>query len=253
VTVTKEGKTGTSPDYTISSKPVPVVLSLSPLSLKRGATLTIQGANFKTVKEEINIGFTGVGTFNYTPLTASENQITVQVPNDISPGNWTVYVEQDGESSNKDKIVKVEGQPVITSLDPAQGIPGAVVTLTGVDFDLIESNNLVKFGGTVATLVNPGDLLPDKVSVYIPDLTAGTYAVTLTAFGTASTPVSFTVKPKPAVVKNVYYIAADDIVTSQALLVKKAVFDPPSTQTVYKTVNAPIVSSMVVDLAGSKP
>lgn len=252
VTVTKEGKTGTSPDYTMSSKPVPVVLSLTPLSVKRGATVTIQGANFKTAKDEINIGFSGVGTFNYKPLSASENQLTVQVPNDISPGKWTIYVEQDGESSNKDKTVNVEGQPVISMLDPVQGIPGGVVTLTGTDFDLIESNNQVKFGNTVATLVNPGDVLPDKVSVYIPDLAPGTYSVTVTAFGTASAPVSFTVKPKPAVVKNIYYVAADDIVTSQALLVKKAVFDPPSTQTIYKTVNSPIVSSMVVDLAGTK-
>ena len=252
ITVTKEGKTGTSPDYTISEKPVPVVLSLSPLSVKRGATLTINGANFKTVKEEINIGFAGVGTFNYTPLSASENQLIVQVPNDISPGDWTIYVEQDGESSNKDKTVKVEGQPVITLLDPAQGIPGSVLTITGVDFDLIESNNQVKFGNTVAAFVNAGDASPDKVLVYVPDLAPGTYSVTLTAFGTASAPVSFQVKPKPAVVKNVYYIAADDIVTSQALLIKKAIFDPPSTQTVYKSVNAPIVGSMLVDLVGSK-
>jgi hypothetical protein len=252
VTVTKEGKTGTSPDYTISSKPVPVVISLSPLSIKRGAILTINGANFKTVKEDVNIGFSGVGTFNYTPLSASENQLTVQVPNDISPGNWTIYVEQDGESSNKDKTVKVEGQPVIASLDPTQGIPGSVVTLTGTDFDLIESNNQVKFGNTVATLVNAGDVLPDKVSVYVPDLAPGTYSITLTAFGTTSAGVSFQVKPKPAVVRNVYYISADDIVTSQALLIKKAIFDPPSTQTVYKSVNAPIIGSMLVDLAGSK-
>jgi hypothetical protein len=252
VTVTKEGKTGTSPDYTISSKLVPVVTSLAPLSVQRGATITIHGANFKTVKEDINIGFTGVGTFNYTPLSASENQLTVQVPMDISPGNWTIYVEQDGESSNKDKTIKIEGQPVITLLAPAQGIPGSVVTLTGTDFDLAESNNQVKFGNAVATLVNPGDVLPDKVSVYVPDVVPGIYNVTLTAFGTTSAAVSFQVKEKPVVVKNVYYLAADDIVTSQALLIKKAVFDPPSTQTVYKSVNAPIISSMVVDLAGSK-
>lgn len=252
ITVIKEGKTGTSPDYTISSRLVPVVTSLSPLSVKRGATVTINGANFKTVKEDINIGFTGVGTFNYTPLSASENQLTVQVPMNISPGNWTIYVEQDGESSNKDKTVKVEGQPVIMLLAPVQGIPGSVVTLTGTDFDLTESNNQVKFGNAVATLVNPGDVLPDKVSVYVPDIAPGIYNVTLTAFGTTSAAVSFQVKEKPAVVKNVYYLAADDIVTSQALLIKKAVFDPPSTQTVYKSVNAPIISSMVVDLAGSK-
>lgn len=252
VTVTTEGKTGTSPDYTISSKPVPVVLSVNPPSLKRGATLTISGANFKPVKEDVTVGFTGQGTFVYKPLSASENQITVQIPDDITLGNWTIYVEQDGESSNRDKTIKIEGQPVIATMNPTQGIPGAVVTLTGTDFDLVESNNQVKFGNTTATVVNAGDIQFDKVVVYVPDVAPGIYTVTLTAFGATSNGITFQVKDKPPAVRNVYYTAADELGTSSAVLVKKAVFDPPSTQTVYKTPNGASIMCMTVDVAGNK-
>jgi hypothetical protein len=252
ISVTKESKTGTSPDYTIYSKLVPVITALSPGSVKRGATLTITGANFSTVKEDIGVTFTGNSASSKTPLTASENQLTVEVPLDISPGEWTVFVDQSGETSNKDRKIIVEGQPVITLVTPTQGAPGATVTLTGTDFNLTESNNIVKFGNTVATLVNAGDVLPDKVSVYIPDVAPGNYNITLTAFGKTSNAIAFSVKAKSAAVKNVYYSAEDDIVTSQAILVKKAVFDPPATQTVYKTANGLTINSLVVDLANSK-
>ncbi|SKC83213.1 IPT/TIG domain-containing protein [Ohtaekwangia koreensis] len=252
ISVTKDSKTGTSLDFTIYSKLVPVITALNPGTIKRGATLTITGANFSAVKEDIGVTFTGNGASSRTPLTASENQLTVVVPSDISPGEWSISVDQSGETSNKDRKIIVEGQPAITLVTPTQGIPGATVALTGTDFDLTESNNIVKFGNTVATLVNAGDVLPDKVSVYIPDIAPGNYNITLTAFGKTSNAIAFSVKAKPATVRNVYYSAADDIVTSQAVLIKKAVFDPPATQTVYKTANAASVSSLVVDLANSK-
>jgi gliding motility-associated-like protein/uncharacterized delta-60 repeat protein len=42
--------------------------------------------------------------------------------------------------------------PIITSFTPSVGLEGTVITLTGLNFDAIASNNVVKFNGTVATV-----------------------------------------------------------------------------------------------------
>lgn len=44
--------------------------------------------------------------------------------------------------------------PTITSFDPSQGSPGTVVTITGTNFDLIPSNNIVSFNGTTAQVTS---------------------------------------------------------------------------------------------------
>jgi hypothetical protein len=248
ITVTKEGKVGVSPDFTLATKAVPVITSVSPGQIMRGATLTIKGGNFN-VTEDLYVQFGSAASTR--PTEASENEIKVVVPSDgINPGEYSVRVSQSGETSNDDKVIQVQAQPVIANINPIQGTPGAVVTLTGTDFDFTESGNTVKFGNTVAQLSNPNDPLPEKVSAFIPDLSPGVYNVTITAFDNVSNPFSFTVKEKPVAVKNVFYAVLAD--GSTAVRLQKATFDPPSITPVYTTLNGGSVSNFVIDISANK-
>jgi len=48
--------------------------------------------------------------------------------------------------------LSLSGQPKITSFTPASGPIGTVVTITGINFDLITTNNIVFFGAVKATV-----------------------------------------------------------------------------------------------------
>ena len=49
-------------------------------------------------------------------------------------------------------IIRLQAQPVISSLSSSQGIPGSSVTITGSSFNTTTTNNVVFFGATQATV-----------------------------------------------------------------------------------------------------
>ena len=71
-----------------------------------------------------------------------------------------------------------ESAPIIGSVDPLMGITNNNVTITGRGFG--SSTGTVKFGASTATVVNWSD---NRITVKVPNVSAGTYSVTVTTSG----------------------------------------------------------------------
>lgn len=250
ITIQVGNKTGTAPDFSITAKVKPVITSVSPVSIGKGQTFTVYGANFSNALTGINVILSGpsLPTMNLAPQSGSSTQLDVTVPTDAVPGEYNISLSQNGELSNNDRKIQISGQPVIKTLSATEGQAGSIILLTGVDFNSQEAKNVVKFGSTPATIVDVSDSEVEKVRVYVPDVPAGVYNVTLTAFGNTSNSIAFTVKDKAVSVKNVYYLTFAPPNTAQ---IKKSVFDPPAIQTIYEK-NGVNLTALVMDLSGSK-
>jgi hypothetical protein len=259
VTVTKENKKGTGPDFTLSTRALPVITSITPGLVEPGASFTIHGGNFTTFTNDINIFSTiALGSGNILkPLTATNTEITATLPASAKVGEWEIYITQYNQNSNNNKTITIKGEPQITSLSATEGFANSNLILTGTEFHNIENKNTVKFsnvnGDVVASFVNESDGNQNQIQVYAPDITPGVYDVTVTAFGEVSNAISYTIKEKPAAVKNVFYSRAI-LVAPNTIKLEKAIFDPPQVQTVYQTpgTGSASIKSLVVDILNSK-
>lgn len=79
--------------------------------------------------------------------------------------------------------------PTITSISPASGTVGAVVTITGTNFDPVATNNTVKFNGTKAVVASATATI---IVTSVPS-NASTGAITVTTSGGTATSATFTI------------------------------------------------------------
>jgi hypothetical protein len=258
VTVTKENKTGTGPDFVLSDRTLPIITSVTPELVEPGTNFTIHGGNFTTFPNDISIQSTsalGTGTL-LKPLTASPTEITATLPANAKVGEWSIYVTQYNQNSNNDKTITVEGEPFITSLSASDGFANSALTLTGTEFHNIESKNEVNFGNAsgsvIAGFVNESEGIQNQIQVVVPPgIAPGVYNVTVKAFGNTSNAVPFTVKEQPAQVKNIFY---SRLLTSPTRVrIEKATPSLPI-QTVYEatSTSTTAINSLVVDVTDSK-
>jgi len=175
ITVTTPGGTATSAATLLVT---PRVAGFSPGSALVGAKVTISGNAFG--------GATGV-LFNGVlalPATVTQTQITVLVPPDASTGKLTVVTPSGaGQSSGMFRVL-----PRITSVTPATGPAGTLVTIAGSGFTDVTQ---VKFNG----VPDPGASVDSdhQISGHVPaGATSGRITVT-TLGGTAISPTSFLV------------------------------------------------------------
>jgi hypothetical protein len=244
ITVVKDGKTGIGASFTISSTLVAFISSVEPVRAQRGATITVRGGNFNTATSGLVL--TSAATpFNIVSVTPE--QIVATVPATIELGNQTLYVVQGGKSSNGVPF-EVTGIPVINKVNVTEGTPGTVVIISGKEFNTSESKNTVKFGDNAASIVNTGDTDPDKISVYVPDITPGIYALTVTAFGNTSNSISFTVKPKRIAVRNILFTENNPPQFS----IKRRTAEPPSTTTIFSRSTSAPMNVVATDISHSK-
>ena len=83
--------------------------------------------------------------------------------------------------------------PSISSLSPASGGAGLAINVNGTAFGTTQGTSTVRFGNTVATVLLWANT---NVLVAVPNLTPGTYAVTVTVGGRVSNPSNFLVIPQ---------------------------------------------------------
>lgn len=124
----------------------PSITDFSPTEGIEGTTVTINGTNFSTVTSEDVVKFNGT-TANVT--AASATTLTVTVPAGATTGKITVEVNSQTATSSGDFKVLV---PTITGFTPMEGSAGATVTITGINFSTVISENIVMFNGEVATI-----------------------------------------------------------------------------------------------------
>lgn len=255
ITVTTEGKTGTGPVFTVTSgTALPFITSITPSHALPGNNITIRGGNFTTNASAVSVNVTG-GTSDFTTVSATAETVVATVPAGYQPGDYSIYVSQFGDNSNKASF-SVDGQPHIDVLSLTEGEPGTLVTITGTQFNAVENGNTVKFsnnlGDHVATIVDPADANPAAIKVYVPDVAAGIYNVSVTAFGNASNTLPFTIKEKPVAVKNIYFATVALGQNGQVTRIMKNTFDPPSSTTVYELINTINITALSVDFTHNK-
>ena len=205
VSVAVGGQTGTSSEnFTVTgttpAPAPPVVLSFSPSEGVVGTSVIITGENFSDMPSENEVRFGGV--MAAAPTSASTTSLTVRVPSGAVTGRVSVAVGGQTGTSSEDFTVTVPAPapdpPVVLSFSPSEGVVGTEVTITGVNFSDVPSENDLRFGGVMAadptsasttslTVLVPSGARTGSISVAVGGQT-GTSSEDFTVTGT--TPVS---------------------------------------------------------------
>ena len=147
-----------------------------------GAVYTVVGSS----------GFAGGGTLDYPAMFVSLNVLGSLVL-DVNDGRLDArFIDNNGTVRDYFTILKEPvASPSITSLAPASGPTGTVVTIAGTSFGATAGTSTVRFNGTTAA---PASWSNTSIAVPVP-AGATTGPVVVTANGVASNGVSFTVTP----------------------------------------------------------
>jgi hypothetical protein len=166
----------------------PLISSLSPASAAVGSSITITGVNFGSTQGSGIVTFNGV---TVAPTSWTAGSILVPVPAGATSG--PVVVKVNGVSSNGAQFTVAQNLQ-ITSLSPASGPVGAVITITGNGFGATQSSSSVKFNSRVATPITWSD---SSITVAVP-IGAATGVVAVTVGG-SSTSASFSIVLSPII------------------------------------------------------
>jgi len=158
------------------------VTSLAPTSARVGGTVIIAGTGFGASRGSSAVTFNGV----VAAATAWNNtSITVTVPATATSG--PVVVTVNGQASNSVPFTVIQ-PPSISSISPASGIPGQLVTITGSNFGPTQGSSVISFNGVAASASSWG---PTTVLALVP-AGATTGPVTVAVGGLASNGIPFT-------------------------------------------------------------
>ena len=148
------GRGTSSTEFVVSR---PLVSGFSPESASVGASITVLGSGFSVVREDNIITFSEGA--KATPSEATASSLKVAVPACAVTGPVSVAVNNHTGTSRKSfNVLGTRPVPLIvpfvSSFSPFPGTkPGVAVTILGVYFSDIASENIVKFGGGVVATV----------------------------------------------------------------------------------------------------
>ncbi|MFF7717534.1 RHS repeat-associated core domain-containing protein [Streptomyces sp. NPDC007988] len=137
------------------------VLSLVPLRAPAGATVTLSGTGFATASAANSVAF---GSKTAEVVSASATRLAVKVPQHAVNGKVSVTVGGTTVQSPEAFTLASPG-PTIASVAPASGATGAEVTLTGMGFAPVLTDNVVRFGGGIVAEVTARTDTTVKVKV----------------------------------------------------------------------------------------
>ena len=203
ISVAVGSQTGTSStDFTVTgttpAPDPPVVLNFSPSEGEVGISVTITGENFSATALENEVKFGGVMAED--PTSASTTSLVVLVPSGAVTGSISVAVGGQTGTSSTDFTVTAPAPaaPVVSSFSPTEGEVDTEVTITGVNFSDVPSENDVRFGGAMAadptsasttslTVKVPSGAVTGRISVAVGSQT-GTSSTDFTVTGTTPAP-----------------------------------------------------------------
>ena len=164
--------------------PAPTVTSFSPTSGAAGTSVSISGTGFTGAS---SVRFNGTGA---TFTVNSASSISATVPTGATSGTISVTTAGvTGTSSSTFTVTTPPPVPTISSLSPASGRVGTVVSITGTN---LNGATAVRFNGTSATIFTVNSA--SSISATVPaGATTGKVSVT-TPDGTATSSQNFKVK-----------------------------------------------------------
>lgn len=169
VTVGRQSVEGPEFKYIVLPGETKVTITgISPTEGVRGTNVTIKGTGFSTTSSENTVLFNGVVA---TVSSASATELIVSVP--PGAGTGKVKVTTDGQSVDGPEFKYLFS---IANINPTEGPHDTDVTITGVGFSNIATENAVKFNGVVATVLSA---TPTELKVKVPK-GAGTGNVSVT-------------------------------------------------------------------------
>lgn len=124
----------------------PKITSCSPLNIKAGTEVTIEGLDLKDV---LTVSFGGVPAASFSAV--SDTRIVATVATGAS---GTVTVQTTGGVSSYPGVVYYPAAPVISNNAVLFGQAGASLTLTGTGFNTNAALNVVMFGAVKAAVTN---------------------------------------------------------------------------------------------------
>jgi hypothetical protein len=140
----------------------------------QGEVLSIEGTNLGGVASQWN------ATLGGNPIAVknvSLGRISLQIPQDQPVGSQSLTLANPSQAVTWSGSVLVNSPtPAVTAISHSSRKPGEYFELLGQNFGSSESAIVVKVGSTMAPVVR---LLDGRVSLYVPQMTAGTYNVTL--------------------------------------------------------------------------
>lgn len=143
ITVVNAYGTGSKTGFRIGQ---PLITTFSPTAAGRKDTVTITGANFQNVVE---VDFGNSPALSFTILSPTEIRAVVGGGNSGTVGLTTVRrVRKEGFGFLLPKA------PEVHAINPADGIPGSVFTITGLHFNPDAAKNRVLLGEVEAEVVS---------------------------------------------------------------------------------------------------
>ena len=136
---------------------LPTISSFSPVPIRAGAELTITGKDFELVEMITFGGKKEVASF---VVNEAKTSIKVTVPVDAKDGNVIFTTFSDVLVVSKEALELVV--PTITSISPNPVKAGEILTVTGLDLDLISK---VTFGGNRDAVIQEKTATQMKVEV----------------------------------------------------------------------------------------
>lgn len=197
------------------------ITSFNPATARVGDTVIITGTGFNAEFSQNTVFFTGSES-GATPGLAqailedgNTTNLTVIVPDNAIDG--PIRVRADGEEAVSSQSFTVDTSlpdPVLTSLDPTNGLPGAEVTITGENFGEDATVIQVSFGNTEAQV---SSVTNTSIVTSVPEnLEEGELQVSVSRDGVGSTnTLLFTVNPLPVDVKTAYWTSSEGILRGE--------------------------------------
>jgi YD repeat-containing protein len=121
------------------------VIDFQPKSGPVGTVVTIQGTGFSPTPGSNAVTLNGAAAIVTSSIATS---LVVPVPAGATTGSIGATTPAgSATSAGPFTVTATNGAPVITSFAPAVGSPGAVVTITGMNFEATPTDNKVSFYG----------------------------------------------------------------------------------------------------------
>jgi len=180
----------------LASPTLPFITSLSPDHGSIGSETVINGRNFGSAQGDNAVKF---DLHNATVLSWSDTAIRVTVPN-VNYTQVPVYVVKGGNNSNAVNFtVTAAPVPVISTISPASGLAGSQVTISGTGLKANVGTSSVSFADIGAGILSASNT---SITCTVPQLSPGSYPVTVSTAGGTSNAVNFTVVvPAPVITR----------------------------------------------------
>ncbi len=152
--------------------PTASIISIEPLSVDYGDTVTITGENFNDAILGNTVKF---GVLEAKILSATTTSLTAEVPRGAVTGGGVV-VETFGSIAASNSIDIEVTSPAISSVSTTDGNPGQELVITGLNFSTTPSENLVDFNGSEGTVTASTST---SITVIVPVFISGDLTVTV--------------------------------------------------------------------------